>query len=48
MRVFANLLDVVGGVGGGPAVNAGHWLTKRGQTVEADRRTEQLGKIKTR
>jgi hypothetical protein len=29
MRVFANLLDVVRGVGGGPAVNAGHWSTKR-------------------
>jgi hypothetical protein len=29
MRVFANLLDVVRGVGNGPAVNAGHWLTKR-------------------
>ena len=45
--VFAGLLDIVRGVGEGRAVNAGRRIDEAGETIKADRRTEQRREVET-
>src|SRR5947199_200483 len=45
--VFAGLLDVVRGIGERRAVNAGRRIDQTGETIKANRRTEQRREIET-